>query len=148
MEFPYECAEQSFNRFYANALATHIIQVTPGFRAVLEKWKNTDTAALMSNLQKNEELKSALLRETPWVLEAQSETQQKKNLALLFDLLKMQNSLKSTLNKLQQMQLEEGGFAWFKGGRPDRYITQYIVSGIGRLRKLKAIPPDLQIFTG
>ena len=55
-------------------------------RAVFEKWKNTDTAALISNLQKNEELKSALLRETPWVLEAQSETQQKKNLALLFDL--------------------------------------------------------------
>jgi len=144
MEFPYECAEQSFNRFYANALATHIAQVTPAFRAVLEKWKNTDTAALLSNLQKNEELKSALLRETPWVLEAQSEAQQKKNLALLFDLLKMQNSLKDILNKLQQMQLEEGGFAWFKGGRPDRYITQYIVSGIGRLRKLKAIPPDLQ----
>ena len=144
MEFPYECAEQTFNRFYANALASHIVQVSPGLQAIFEKWKNTDTTALLSNLQKNEELKSVLLRETPWVLQAQTESQQKKNIALLFDLIKMRGALKLALDKLKQMQSEAGGFAWFKGGRDDRYITQYIISGIGRLRKLKAIPADQQ----
>ena len=144
MEFPYECAEQTFNRFYANALAAHIVQVSPAMQAIFEKWRNTDTAVLLSNLQKNEELKSVLLRETPWVLQAKTETQQKKNLALLFDMIKMRGALKSALDKLQQMQSEGGGFAWFKGGRDDRYITQYIISGIGRLRKLKAIPAELQ----
>jgi Bacterial Alpha-2-macroglobulin MG10 domain/Alpha-2-macroglobulin family/MG2 domain len=144
MEFPYECAEQTFNRFYANALASHIVQVSPAMQAIFERWKNTDTAALLSNLQKNEELKSVFLRETPWVLQAQTETQQKKNLALLFDIIKMRGSLKSALDKLQQMQSEGGGFAWFKGGRDDRYITQYIISGIGKLRKSKAIPTDQQ----
>ena len=139
MEFPYECAEQTFNRFYANALASHIVQVSPAIMNIFEKWKNLDTAALMSNLQKNEDLKSILLRETPWVLEAKSETQQKKNLALLFDILRMQRSLKSALDKLQGMQSDGGGFPWFKGGRDDQYITQYIIAGIGRLRKLKAV---------
>lgn len=140
MEFPYECAEQTFNRFYANALATQIVNSAPGIRAVLEQWKNGDSSALLSNLQKNEELKTVLLRETPWVLDAQHETQQKKNLALLFDLVKMNNALSSNLDKLKQMQSEGGGFPWFKGGRDDRYITQYILSGIGHLKKLKAIP--------
>ena len=144
IEFPYECAEQTFNRFYANALATHIVRVSPLMEAIFQKWKNTDTAALISNLEKNQELKSALLRETPWVLQAESESQQKKNLALLFDMLKMRAALKSALDKLQQAQTGAGGFAWFKGGEEDRYITQYIISGIGRLRKLKAIPPDMQ----
>jgi len=37
------------------------------------------------------------------------------------------------------MQMASGGFSWFKGGREDRYITQYILTGIGRLRKLNAI---------
>ena len=137
MEFPYECAEQTFNRFYANALATHIVKVSPALQAIFEKWKNTDTAALLSNLQKNEELKSVLLQETPWVLQAQTEAQQKKNLALLFDLIRMQQALKSALDKLQQMQSEGGGFPWFKGGRDDRYITQYIISGIGQSQKIK-----------
>jgi uncharacterized protein YfaS (alpha-2-macroglobulin family) len=145
IEFPYECAEQTFNRFYANALASHIVQVSPAMKSVFEKWKNSDTAALMSNLQKNEDLKTILLKETPWVLEAKTETQQKKNLALLFDLVKMQRSLKSALDKLQGMQSDGGGFPWFKGGNDDQYIAQYIFSGIGRLRKLKAVPPDLQV---
>ena len=144
-EFPYECAEQTFNRFYANALASHIIQVSPAMKVVFEKWMNLDSSALLSNLQKNEELKTVLLRETPWILEAQTETQQKKNLALLFDMIKMRDALKSALDKLRQMQSENGGFAWFKGGHEDRFITQYIISGIGRLGKLKSIPGDFQI---
>ena len=144
MEFPYECAEQTFNRFYANALATQIINSAPGIQAIFEKWKNVDSAALLSNLQKNEELKTVLLRETPWVLEAQNENQQKKNLAMLFDIVRMSRELKSTLDKLKLMQSEGGGFSWFKGGRDDRYITQYIISGIGHLKKLKAIPANEQ----
>jgi len=40
------------------------------------------------------------------------------------------------LEKLKQMQSENGGFVWFKGGPDDRYITQYIVTGIGHLKKL------------
>jgi len=145
MEFPYECAEQTFNRFYANALASHLVQVSPALQAIFEKWKNSDTTALFSNLQKNEELKSVLLQETPWVLQAQGEAQQKKNLAILFDLIRMRTELKSAFDKLRQMQTESGGFAWFKGGPENRYITQYIISGIGKLLKLKAIPTELQV---
>ncbi len=101
---------------------------------------SADTSALLSNLQKNEELKSVLLEETPWVLQAQNEEQQKKNIAFLFDMVKMSLQLKSSLNKLTDMQSPNGGFVWFKGGPDDRYITQYIVTGIGHLKKLNAYP--------
>jgi len=154
MEYPYECAEQTFNRFYANALAQKIVNSSPKIKAVFEKWASppaplpggergeVDTAALMSNLQKNEELKSVLLQETPWVLEAQSEAQQKKNIALLFDAAKMSLQLQSSLDKLQGMQSSNGGFVWFKGGPDNRYMTQYIVAGIGHLKKLGAYPAE------
>ena len=39
------------------------------------------------------------------------------------------------------MQSSNGGFTWFKGGPDDRYITQYIITGIGHLRKLNALAP-------
>ncbi len=142
MEYPYECAEQTFNRYYANTLATYISNSTPKIKAVFEKWKTVDTAALMSNLQKNEELKSALLQETPWVLEAQNESQQKKNIALLFDMVKMSSEMNKAFNKLKEAQSSNGGFTWFKGGADDRYITQYIITGIGHLRKLNALSGD------
>ncbi len=150
MEYPYECAEQTLNRYYANAIASKIVNSSPKIKAVFEKWKTTDTAALMSNLQKNEELKSVLLQETPWVLQAQNEEQQKKNIALLFDMVKMNLQLKSTLDKLADMQSPNGGFVWFKGGPDNRYMTQYIVTGIGHLKKLNALPSfqlnDLKII--
>ncbi|RXK57516.1 alpha-2-macroglobulin [Lacibacter luteus] len=144
MEYPYECAEQTWNRFYANALASHITQKLPRIQQVMQQWKIKDTAALMSNLQKNEELKSALLQETPWVFQAKNEEQQKKNIALLFDMIRMSSELSKTIAQLQQMQTVNGGFMWFKGGPDDRYITQYIVTGIGHLQKLNAVPKEQQ----
>lgn len=146
MEYPYDCAEQTWNRYYANALATKIVQSAPRIKAVFEKWSTADTAALLSNLQKNQELKSAILEETPWVLQAQSETQQKKNIALLFDLVRMSKEQKSALTRLQNMQAPNGGFVWFQGGPDDRYITQYILSGIGHLKKLGGDISDLKII--
>jgi TonB-dependent SusC/RagA subfamily outer membrane receptor len=140
MEYPHECAEQTFDRYYANALATMIVNNSPLIAAVFEKWKTADTAALLSNLEKNQELKSVLLAETPWVLEGKSESEQKRNIALLFDMGRMSLGLGSALNKLQDMQSSDGGFPWFKGGPDDRYITQYILTGIGHLQKLGALP--------
>jgi hypothetical protein len=139
IDFPYECAEQNFNRYYANVLAGFVANSTPKIRSIFEKWKTSDTAALMSNLQKNEELKSALLEETPWVLEAKNENEQKKNIAVLFDMVRLGKEKSASLNKLREMQSSNGGFTWFKGGPDDRYITQYIVTGIGHLRKLKTL---------
>lgn len=141
-EYPYECAEQSWNRYYANALAAAIANSNPKLKAVFEKWNIHDTTALLSNLQKNQELKAVLLEETPWVLDTKSEAQQKKNIALLFDLSKMTTQLNTTFEKFSALQNSNGGFSWFKGGADDRYITQYIVTGIGHLRKLNGIQPD------
>ncbi|HEX9511392.1 MAG TPA: alpha-2-macroglobulin family protein [Puia sp.] len=141
MEYPYDCAEQTFSRFYANALASKIANSSPRIQQLFNQWKTADTTALLSNLEKNQELKSVLLQETPWVLQGKSESQQKRNIALLFDMNRMSRELESSLDKLQGMQSPDGGFVWFKGGPDDRYITQYILTGIGHLQKLNALPP-------
>ncbi|HWB94347.1 MAG TPA: MG2 domain-containing protein [Puia sp.] len=143
-EYPYECAEQTFERFYANALASKIATGAPRLREVFDRWRVEDTAQLLSNLQKDQELKTVLLEETPWVLQGKTESQQKKNIALLFDMDRMSRELGSALGRLQDIQASDGSFPWFKGGPDDRYITQYIVTGIGRLAKLGAIPETLR----
>ena len=137
MEYPYQCNEQTFSRYYANALASHIVNSKPQIQKVFNQWKNTD--ALLSNLEKNQELKSILIQETPWLRDAQSETEQKKRIALLFDLNKMNNELQSALNKLKNSQMPNGSWSWFNGGRANRYITQHIITGFGHLNKLNVI---------
>ncbi len=135
-DYPYDCSEQTFNRYYANVLAAHIANNSPRIQRIFSEWKAQDTAALLSNLEKNQELKNALLQETPWVFESENEMEQKKLIANLFNMNRMSHELKNTLIKLEKLQTANGGFAWFKGMRDNRYITQYIVTGIGRLQKL------------
>jgi len=138
MEYPYECAEQTFSRYFANSLATSLVKRLPVIRQVFERWKQTDSKELLSNLEKNQELKSVLIEETPWLRDAENESEQKKRIALLFDLNKMSNELQLNLEKLKQMQLADGSFPWFTGLPADRYITQYILAGIGQLYAAKA----------
>jgi uncharacterized protein YfaS (alpha-2-macroglobulin family) len=136
MEYPYQCTEQIFSRYYANSLAASVTSSQPKIKSVFEKWKNTKSDALQSNLSKNKELKYALLEETPWVLAAQNEAIQKQNIGLLFDLTKMESELSDAMKKIQDRQLSNGGFSWFPGGKDSWYITQYIVEGMGHLKHL------------
>ena len=135
MEYPHACAEQTFSRYYANTLASFVANSNPKIQEVFNAWKSSD--ALLSNLEKNQELKSLILQETPWLRDAQSETEQKKRIALLFDLTKMKNEQEKALHKLKNIQMSSGGFPWFKGGRSaSTFITQHIATGFGHLAKL------------
>jgi len=134
MEFPYECAEQTFSRFYANALAESIITANPKIEKVFEKWRTNKS--LKSPLETNAKLKSVLIEESPWLRDLESDKKQKANIANLFDRKKISNKQKSAINKLKDMQLSSGAFPWFSGGGANIFITQHIISGIGHLQKL------------
>ncbi|MDY0314228.1 MAG: alpha-2-macroglobulin family protein, partial [Bacteroidales bacterium] len=138
MEYPYECSEQIFSRFYANSLARHIANSNPKIKRVFDIWRNTkDSDMLYSNLEKNQELKSLLLEETPWVLQAKDESIRKKQIALLFDLSKMNYEKNTALQKLIKQQKPNGGWPWFEGMPESWYISQHIVAGLGHLDRLK-----------
>ncbi|GAB4130891.1 MAG: alpha-2-macroglobulin family protein [Bacteroidia bacterium] len=149
MEYPHECAEQTFSRYYANTIASHIANSTPKIKKVFDAWKNTSPDAFLSNLEKNQELKNVVMEETPWVLQAKDESERKKRVALLFDLNKMANEQNRALRKLKQMQLSNGGWTWFPGMPDDRYMTQHIITGFGHLDHLgvKDVREDQSVWS-
>lgn len=134
MEFPYECSEQTFNRLYANTLARHIASSDPKIRAIFDQWRNTP--ALDSPLEKNADLKSVALEETPWFRNAQNESAARRNVGILFDDNRLTYETTRALAKLTEQQLGDGAWPWFPGGPANDYITLYIVTGFGRLRHL------------
>jgi len=134
IEFPYECAEQTFARFYANAIAGDIVQKNPPIESVFRSWAQ-DTFE-DSPLEKNEDLKSVLLSESPWVREAGEESRNKARLASIFQKELLIEKQALSISKLKDMQLPSGGFPWFSGGRENNFITRYIVAGFGHLDKL------------
>ncbi|HRE07446.1 MAG TPA: alpha-2-macroglobulin family protein, partial [Opitutaceae bacterium] len=134
MEYPYDCSEQVFNRLYATALARHIAGSDPKIRRIFDLWQGT--AALDSPLEKNPELKSVLLEESPWLRQARSESEARRRVGLLFDRNRLDQETARQLTVLAERQLEEGLWPWFPGGPPSEYISLYIMTGFGRLRHL------------
>jgi hypothetical protein len=134
MEYPHQCSEQTFSRLYANSLARHIVNSDQKIGRVFANWRGTD--ALDSPLEKNEELKSVLLDETPWYRHAQTESQARRNVGVLFDDNRLDAESARALNQLTEMQLADGSWPWFPGGSGNDFITLYITTGFGRLRHL------------
>ena len=135
-----------FTAYYANTLAGWMANSSPKISAMFDRWKNEGGSreALLSNLQKNAELKNMLLEETPWVMAAQNETEQKRQIALLFDLNNQKNKSDQYWDKLQKLQLPSGGFAWFAGMPESRYTTLEILLNWARLQRMtkSALPGD------
>jgi len=136
MEFPHECSEQTFNRFYANALAQHLAQSDPQLRRTFDLWRDAQPGALESPLLKNQELKSLLIEETPWLREATQESEQRRQVGQLFDANRLGSESARVLAQLDSMQRDDGAWPWFPGGGGNEFITLYIVSGFGRLQHL------------
>lgn len=134
MEYEHECAEQTFSRYYANAMAHHILTSNPKVKTVFDSWAQNGTN--VSALEKNEELKTVMLSHTPWLRDAQSEAQKQQRIATLFDLAETAKQKKKTLAKLEKLQGDSGGFPWFNGGYTNEYITRHIAAGLGHMKKL------------
>ena len=149
MEYPYECSEQTFNRLYANSLARHVGNSDPKIRRVFDLWKNTP--ALDSPLEKNQDLKSVMLEETPWLRQAVKEGQARKNVGILFDANRLDQETARLTQKLAELQQGDGLWPWFPGGPTNEYISLYIATGYGRLRHLGVnvdIAPGVKAWAG
>lgn len=129
--------------YYANTLASYIMNSQPRIKTVFDSWKlqggTKDT--FLSNLQKNQDVKNILLSESPWVMEAKTEQQQKERIATLFDLNTIRNNNLSALTKLRELQDSEGAWTWYKGMNGSRYVTTYIVNVNARLSMLTGEKP-------
>ena len=141
-EYPYECAEQLFSRFYANALAARIVNARPDIRQVAESWQKNQPA---NPLEANAELKSVTLDETPWRRDARQQNEQQAQLGEFLKPDNLAGSQQRALDKLQQLQSNDGGFVWFSGMPTDATVTLHILAGLGHLAKLGAtFPADQQ----
>ena len=144
MEFPHECAEQTFNRLYANALAQTIVSRDERIGKVFQTWRDTaDGQALDSPLEKHADLKLVALEESPWLLDGQDESAARRRIGRLFEPAVVESNVKSAHQKLRAKQLANGAWPWFSGGQENAYLTTYIVAGFARLKEVGA--PNVEL---
>ena len=124
--------------FYANSLAREIMKASPKVKTTIELWKKEKGAetSLMSSLQKNESLKDLTLNETPWVLDAENEEQQKQALIQFFDDNLINNRLKVSIDNLKKLQNGNGSWSWWPGMSGSIYMTTSISKMLVRLNSM------------
>ena len=128
--------ETAFYAFYANSLSAYIADHIPNLLAYIKRWQIETPDALLSQLEKDQDLKAIMLQETPWVLEAKSESEQRARIANLFDLNNLKQQQTSTLDYLADKQQYNGGWPWMPGMPESPYITAYILTGFGKLKQM------------
>jgi len=144
MEYEHESSDHIFSKIFANSIGQKIVNSKLEIAEVYAAWRKD--SSMVSNLQKNEELKSLLLAETPWVQNAESESLQQQRVGLLFETGRMDKELNSMLTRLRRMQNSSGAFPWFADGRDNYYITSHIIEGFGKLKNMKIELDDRRIL--
>lgn len=122
--------------YYVSTLATAIANANPQITNTIRQWMQKPDAALTSPLEKNQELKSILLQLSPWVTEAQNETQQMRSLGELLDANRQNYISQQAINKLAELQNEDGGWSWFKGFNSSTFMTENVLEAMARLVSL------------
>ena len=132
------CAICQASAFYANSIGKHILDQNPQAKHVFELWKQENGAetSLHSSLEKNEELKDLLLNETPWVMDADREAEQKQRLSDFFDANLMTDRLNTCVEQLKKLQNTDGSWSWWPGMDGSFYMTVEISELLVRLNQM------------
>lgn len=128
--------------YYATSLSAAMLKQMPEIKSTILQWKKetgTETS-LMSSLEKNQELKSMALDETPWVMDADHESDQKQQLINYFDASTLTFRLGNCLSKLRKLQNADGSFSWWPGMMGNLYMTTSVTKMLVRLNVLLGQP--------
>ncbi len=123
---------------YSTTIGSFILDQVPHAQEVFEKWMKEagEETTLMSQLQKNQDVKNLVLNETPWVAAAEHEAAQRQALSTFFDRQLMEQRTEAALAKLAQLQNGNGSWSWWPGMEGSIYMTQAVAEMMVRLNVL------------
>ena len=138
VEYPYECVEQTLNRYVPLAIVNEIYKKHPELAKAIAQAPHRETRYEPWN--KDDPRRMLMLTETPWLQQANGGS----NDARLRDLLNpslVTSMQEEALAKLGRAQNGSGAFPWFPGGRDDFYMTLYVLEQLSILEEFGVQPP-------
>lgn len=140
-----DCAVCQAASYYSNALASHLVKQNLRAKHVFEQWKKEggEETSLQSQLEKNQQLKELVLSETPWVADADRESEQKQRLADFFDDNLMEHRLAKAVEKLGKLQLPDGSWSWWPGMEGSASMTITVSEMLVRLQAMAGQQSDV-----
>lgn len=102
-----------------------------------------DEAALNSPLERNPELKTVLLDNTPWVNDARSENLRMRGLLQFADINKSDEAVNSLVERITQRQNADGGWGWCPDMSSSEFITLCVFSVLADLQNMGYLPVEM-----
>ncbi len=129
---------------FSAATARGLMRQHPEIGRALHVWEKKDSV-LISRLMKNDDLKIALLESTPFVQAAQSETDRRARLLLLFNNKEIDKTINASIATLQAL-VRNGGLTWTQNcDEPSVWITRSVLLTLAQLKRLGYLPQSKEL---
>ncbi len=151
--YPYECVEQTANRFLSTGIVSSLYRKYPAIARMAEEFSKRSTQLeRFDGPDANRPANKMTLEESPWLQQAQGGRKPGRGLLDFLEpaLINVLNPAiaraqrDSALARLRKMQTSLGGFPWFPGGPPSPYMTLYLMNGFAKAAEFQVdVPKDM-----
>lgn len=133
-------------RLYSALAARSITAANPEIESAFRTWQNNPhDGALTSMLDRNSNLKSLILDQTPWVQASKNESERMAALAKVFDNSEVTTNINNSINALAELQHHNGGFAWTSwSNTPSVWSTSTVLLTLGLARSMDMLGNDAE----
>ncbi len=149
IEYPYECTEQTLNRFVSTGMLSSLFDKYPAVARAAAEMARRDTPLERFDATPGGDpnLKMAL-EETPWLRESRGGDKSGHDFLRVLDPAVSRAQRDDALAKLAKAQLPNGGFPWFAGGPPSPHMTLYLMAGLARAAEFAVPVPREMVQNG
>jgi len=132
VNYPYECTEQTLNRFLATGILTSLYVKYPQVGKMAQELSKRET--VYETFDAADPNRKMALEETPWLETARGGKEGGAGLGIekVLDPRVAKAQRETSLAKLLKAQTAIGAFPWWPGGPPSPYMTLYMVSGFSK----------------
>jgi uncharacterized protein YfaS (alpha-2-macroglobulin family) len=144
VSYPYECTEQTLNRFLSTGIVSSLYEDYPSVRRMAEKFSKRETR--LETWETADPNRKMALEETPWLQTSRGGPERPDQLINVLDPRIATANRDSALAKLRKAQTSLGAFPWFPGGPPSPYMTLYILYGFSKALEFDVdVPKDVTV---
>jgi uncharacterized protein YfaS (alpha-2-macroglobulin family) len=130
VNYPYECTEQTMNRFLSTGIVSSVFEDYPSVAAMAKKLSERDVR--YETWDDADPNRTMGLEETPWLRTARGGSEDSDDLIKVLDPRVAEAEMKASMAKLAKAQTSLGAFPWWPGGPPSPYMTLYILYGFSK----------------
>lgn len=144
IDYPYECTEQTLNRFLSTGIVTSVFDRYPAVAAMAEKMAERDSR--LEAWDADDPNRKLALEETPWLQRSRGGQESSDHLIKVLDPAIATAQRRASLADLEKIQTSLGAFPWWPGGPPSPYMTLYVLAGFAHGLEFEVdVPKDVVI---